>query len=347
MTTTDDASVRVFTLEYPEGIRIKVMDLGATWLSCEVPVSSGQHREVLLGCPSPAHYAQQTAYLGATIGRYANRIANARFTLDGHVYRLKANNGLHNLHGGPQGFDSRRWSLVSHKPRELVLALDSPDGDQGFPGRAQLQVRYRLTDRFSVTIDFSASVDAACPISLTNHAYFNLDGSAPDGCVRTHLLRVAASQFVPIDSTLIPIDDSCEVAGNSFDFRNLREIGDDWQRDDQMRHAMGYDHSFLLDPATRRGECPAAELWSGDGRVGMRLYTDQPALQCYTGNYLAGTPAREGGTYGAHAGIALEPGFAPDTPNRADAATCTVRPGQSHRSFIRYDFEVPISGNNA
>jgi aldose 1-epimerase len=333
---------QVFRLEHPNGMRIAVMDQGATWLSCELPLPCGARREVLLGCNTPSDYARQSAYLGATIGRYANRIANARFVLDGQAYQLAPNNGPHNLHGGPRGFDAQRWLLVSHNPSELVLALDSPDGDQGFPGRAQLHVRYLLTDHLGVLIEFSASVDAACPIGLTNHAYFNLDGSTSDGCVQAHRLRMAAERFVPIDSTLIPIAESREVVGSAFDFRQLRRIGGDWLQDEQMCNARGYDHSFLLDASVRSGERAAAQLCSGDGRVGMHLYTDQPALQCYTGNYLADTPARDGGVYVAHAGIALEPGFPPDSPNRSDAAACILRPGRCFRSFIRYDFEVSL-----
>ncbi len=338
---------QVFVLERPGGLRIQVMDLGATWLSCEVPLATGERREVLLGCPGPEQYTQQTAYLGATIGRYANRIANAQFTLDGQIHQLTANNGPHNLHGGPQGFDTRHWSLVSHSEQELVLALDSPEGDQGFPGRAQVQVRYSLTDCLGVLIEFSAVVSAPCPISLTNHAYFNLDGCTWNGSIHTHLLRLAAQDYVPIDSTLIPIDTSREVAGSAFDFRKLRPIGNDWLQDEQMRHAQGYDHSFLLDAEARRGTRPAVELRSGDGLVGMHLYTDQPALQCYTGNFLAGTPAREGGAYVAHAGIALEPGFPPDSPNRHCSVDCVLQPGQQHRSFIRYDFDISPVSNTA
>jgi aldose 1-epimerase len=163
---------QVFVLERPGGLRIQVMDLGATWLSCEVPLATGERREVLLGCPGPEQYTQQTAYLGATIGRYANRIANAQFTLDGQIHQLTANNGPHNLHGGPQGFDTRHWSLVSQSEQELVLALDSPEGDQGFPGRAQVQVRYSLTDCLGVLDRVQCCRQCTLPYQLDESRLF-------------------------------------------------------------------------------------------------------------------------------------------------------------------------------
>jgi aldose 1-epimerase len=340
----DTAAARIFKLEHPGGLRIAVMDIGATWLSCEVPLAGGTHREVLLGCDSAEDYAGQTAYLGAIIGRYANRITNARFTLDGQEYLLTANNGPNNLHGGPEGFDRQRWTLVSHSATELVLAIDSPDGDQGFPGRAQVQVRYALTDAGTVQIDFRAEVDKACPIALTSHAYFNLDGVRPDGDIRTQTLRITAERYVPVDATLAPLGEPADVAGTPFDFRTPCNIGAAWpdavRDNEQLRNGAGYDHSFLLDEACRHATVPAAELASADWKLTMRVYTDQPAIQCYTGNFLTGIPARGGQQYSAHAGIALEPGYPPDSPNQPVWSGCILRPGQVGKGTIRFVFEV-------
>lgn len=333
---------RIFRLAHPAGLRIAVMDIGATWLSCELRLADGSWREVLLGCDSEEDYARQSAYLGAIIGRYANRITNARFVVDGQEYQLAANNGPNNLHGGPEGFDRRRWRVLEQDERSLLLALDSPAGDQGFPGRAEVQVRYTLDDELGVRIDFTAQVDAACPIALTSHAYFNLDGARPEGDVRTQQLRIAAARYVPVDATLAPLGDAATVAETPFDFRAGRRIGDAWptlvSQDEQLRNGAGYDHAFLLDVQCRAMTLPAAELQAADGRLTMQVFTDLPALQCYTGNYLAGTPARAGTAYGAHAGIALEPGFPPDSPNQSAWSACILRPGQLGRSAIRYAF---------
>lgn len=338
-------SAQLFKLEHPGGLRIAVMDVGATWLSCEVPLPAGERREVLLGCDSAADYVKQGAYLGAIIGRYANRIAGAHFTLDGQRFPLAANNGPNNLHGGPDGFDRRRWSLVSHSSTELVLALDSPAGDQGFPGRARVLVRYALGDARTVQIDFTTEVNAACPIALTSHAYFNLDGASADGDIRAHTLKIAAGRYVPVDATLVPTGEAEAVSGTPFDFRSPRLIGSAWPEalrdNEQLRHGVGYDHSFLLDDVCRDTVAPAAELVAADRRLGMRVHTDQPALQCYTGNYLVGIPARGGRQYRAHAGIALEPGYPPDSPNRSAWSGCILRPGQIGRGRIRFVFDAP------
>ena len=333
---------RVFTLRNSAGLAIQVMDHGATWVSCQVPLpGDAAPREVLLACDSLASYRRHTGYLGATIGRYANRIGGARFTLDGREVRVVPNEGRNQLHGGPDGFDKRTWALVSHDDRELVLALHSPDGDQGYPGALDATVRYRLDEGLGVRIVLAATVTAPCPVNLTHHAYFNLDGDAPDGDVRAHRLRIAAQQFLPVDAESIPTGQHWPVEGGSFDFRTPRTIGERLLADEQQRLTRGYDHSFWLDADCADARTPAAEVTSGDGRVALALYTRLPGLQFYSGNYLAGTPARRPGTaYGPHAGFALEPQFSPDTPNHPEWPGCVLRPGERFEQELRYDFSV-------
>jgi len=341
-----DAGWRVVGIGRPGGVQLRLADLGATWLSCEVPLADGSRREVLLGNDDLARHLQQRAYFGGSIGRYANRIAQARVVVDGQAHALMANERGHQLHGGPQGFDKRPWQLLSLTPTEAVFTLHSPDGDQGFPGAADVQVVYRvLDDGFTVEINFSATVTAATPLALTNHAYFNLDGAVTD--VRQHRLRLAASHFVPVDHELIPSGDPLPVAGGDFDFREARAIASRFLESDQQRLAGGYDHAWLLDEAVRAGTTPAAELRSADGRLSALLHTDQPALQVYTGSQLEGTPGRHGVSYPAHSGIALEPGLPPDAPNRPhwpSAAGAIARPGRPWQATMRWHFVPAPAG---
>ena len=336
-TLADDT--RVFTLGNAAGLSIAVMDHGATWVSCTLPLPDGTRREVTLGCARLADYQRQTGYLGATIGRYANRIGGSRFTLDGREVIVAPNEGRNQLHGGPVGFDKRTWTLVSHTPTELVLSLSSEDGDQGYPGHMETTVRYQLGDALDLRIVLEATVSAPCPVNLTSHAYFNLDGDAADGDIRAHRLRIPARQFLPVDAESIPTGERRDVAGTGFDFRSPRPIGEALMRDEQQHITRGYDHSFWLDEACADAREPAAEVTSGDGRVSLALYTRLPGLQFYSGNYLPGTPARDG-HYVQHAGFALEPQFSPDTPHHADWPDCVLRPGQRFEQVLRYDFSV-------
>lgn len=336
-----DSGWRTLTIGRPGGLQVRLADLGATWLSCRVPLAGGSQREVLLGNDELARHQQQRAFLGVTVGRYANRIAQSRFTLDGQQHQLAANERGHQLHGGPDGFDKRRWTLLTHGPSQAAFSLHSPDGDQGFPGAVDAQVAYLVgEDGFTLHIQFDAVVSQPTPLALTNHAYLNLDAQHTD--VRRHVLKLAASQFVPVDAALIPCDEPCPVHGTDFEFRRAKtlacHLGASPQ---QQRVGGGYDHAFLLSEEARAGEVPAAELRSSDGRLTARLYTDQPALQVYTGNQLAGTPGRGGVVYPNFAGIALEPGLPPDAPNRLNwpsAAGAIARPGRPWRASMRWQF---------
>lgn len=336
MSAGETASLHV--LERPGGLRVEVTPVGAAWVSCQVPLADGTRRETLLGYARLDEYQNGRAYFGATVGRYANRIARARYRHDGADVSLVANESGNQLHGGPDGFDRRTWEVVEADQRSLVLALHSPDGDQGFPGAVDVQVTYVLDTDFSVRIDFAATVTRTTPLALTNHALFNLD--ARHGDCRGHRLRIAADRYVPVDAQRIPLG-TLDVVPADFDFRSAHPIGRDFLASAQQLQAGGYDHAFLLDVACRGGERAAAEIESTDGRLRARLFTDLPALQFYSGNSLDGISRRGGGTYARHAGLALEPGFAPDSPNHPEWgpwSDCFVQPGVPWRRFLRWEF---------
>ena len=233
----DGQPYRVITLRNANGVVVTLMDWGATLLSARIPMKDGSVREALLGCASPEQYTEQAAFLGASIGRYANRIANSRYTLDGKTVELAPSQGQHQLHGGPEGFDKRRWAIASQNPTEAVFILTSPDGDQGYPGELQAKATYRLTEDNRISIEYRASVDKACPVNLTNHVYFNLDGDQTD--VRNHKLQLLADAYLPVDESGIPHDGLKDVANTSFDFREPKTVAQDFLSDDDQKKVKG------------------------------------------------------------------------------------------------------------
>lgn len=325
---------RITTLRNAGGMVATFMDWGATWLSARVPMKDGSVREALLGCATPSDYLNQTAYLGATVGRYANRIANATLQKDDVIIQLTANQGVHQLHGGPEGFHHRRWQIVRQAEQEVEYKLDSVDGDQGYPGNLLVSLLYRLEDDNTLSIQYLATVDQPCPVNLTNHAYFNLDAQHDDA--RHHRLQLNADYYLPVSSDGIPNADLTSVTDTGFDFRQLKSVARDFLLDADQRAVKGFDHAFLLNEVADNQ--PNAELWSADGRLKLSVFTTAPALQFYSGNYLEGTPAREQGVYTAFQGIALESEFLPDSPNHPEwpQPDCWLQPGESYQSVTRY-----------
>ncbi|MBP1019288.1 galactose-1-epimerase [Serratia fonticola] len=329
------------TLKNAAGMTVTLMDWGATWLSALLPLKSGEQRELLLGCQTPQDYLHQGAYLGATVGRYANRIAHASLNIDGKPHPLIANQGEHQLHGGPNGFHARRWQIVKQDEQQVVYQLHSPDGDQGFPGNLDVTLTYRLTAEHRLEIEYQAQTDRACPVNLTNHAYFNLDGAGHDA--RQQRLQLFADRYLPVDGDGIPSAELTAVAGTGMDFRQPKTLQQDLLRDRDQQRVKGYDHAYLLHDTCHGLASPAAHLWSADGKVAMTVFTTAPALQLYSGNYLGGTPARDGGSYQNYAGIALESEFLPDSPNHPEwpQPDCWLQPGQRYQSATHYQL-IPI-----
>lgn len=334
----DGQPYQLTRLQNAGGMTITLMDWGATWLSAVLPLKSGETRELLLGCRTPADYQRQAAYLGATVGRYANRIAYASLLVGNKPHPLLANQGEHQLHGGPEGFNARRWRIVQQDAQQVSYALHSPDGDQGFPGNLDVQVNYRLTADNRLEISYQARTDRACPVNLTNHAYFNLDGAGTDA--RRQRLQLFADRYLPVDSEGIPNAELTPVEGSGMDFRHPKTLLQDFLRDRDQQRVKGYDHAYLLHRTCGALDCPAAHLWSADGQVQMSVFTSAPALQLYSGNYLDGTPARDGGNYASYAGVALESEFLPDSPHHPEwpQPDCWLKPGQQYQSATHYQF---------
>lgn len=329
----------VLHLRHPHGLSLALSTQGAAWLHCEVPMPDGSRRPVILPRGEPANAGANAMFLGATIGRYANRIAHGRLLRDGRVWPLALAPGeQHHLHGGPGGFHARTWQVERDLGTEAVLSLVSPAGDQGYPGDLHVTVRYRLAGPMTIEMESTASTTAPCPVCVTNHAYFNLDGRVGDA--RAHALQINASQWLPVDAGLIPLGSLAPVEGSSFDFRQPKPLRARWLADDAQRQAQGYDHAFLLHEACRTLEQPALTLRSADGRLAMQLHTTLPALQLYSGQGLHRVLTPQGEALPPSAGIALEPQFLPDSPNHPEwpQPSCWLEPGQTYRHLIRWHF---------
>lgn len=319
-----------------DGLEVTVMDHGASWLSCKVPLGDG-FREVLLDC---ADRAARPGFMGATVGRYANRIAHGLIRRGAQRWQLaRAPGERHQLHGGPGGMHARAWHMVSISRQAIRWVLDSDDGDQGFPGALRATLDLSLPGDGSVLWRCRARVSAWCPVAMTSHAYFNLDGG---GDILGHHLQISGSSYAPVDAELIPVGPLVDVAGSDFDFSAPVRIGARWLGSDQQRLAGGIDHGLLLHPECGNAAKPAAWLRSSDGRVELQLSTSAPALQLYAGQNLAGVQAVDGSTLCACAGIALEPGFLADSPNHPEwpQPPCWLSPDGVYEHRIRYRFLV-------
>ena len=311
-------------------------DFGARWLSFLVPDGKDGRDDLLLGCPDLAGYEVSDAYFGATVGRYANRIAGASFRLDGREYRLAANNGQNHLHGGKVGFDRRIWKARAFEASGsacIVFELESPDGEEGYPGAMSVRTTFRLSPEGTVGILYEAKADAPTVIGLTQHAYFNLAGNGR-GDILDHELRIEASRYLPVDGNLIPTGEMAPVEGSPFDFRSLRRVGRD------IREAGGYDHCFVLDraPGDAHQAAECAELRHPATGRSMKVSTTMPGIQLYTGNFLEGAAGKDGRIYRKHSGLCLETECFPDSPNRPDFPSCVLRPGDTWREETRYSF---------
>ena len=319
------------------------MAYGAGIVSLRVPDRAGRLDDVVLNLPGLAGYVQNhrskaPIFLGSTIGRYANRIALARFLLDGKEYTLAKNNGEHSLHGGPGGFYNLVWD-VEPVERGIAFRYLSRDGEEGFPGNLKTAVRYTLSGG-DLSIEYSASSDKATVLNLTNHAYFNLSGVGR-GTILSHRLRLLASHFTPVDAGLIPTGELRSVAGTPFDFRHSTAIGERIDvNDEQLRLGHGYDHNFVLEEDSARLK-PAAELHDPlSGRL-LEIWTTEPAIQFYSGNFLDGsTRGKNGVAYSKHSGLCLETQHFPDSPNHPEFPSTVLRPGETFRSLTVLKFGI-------
>ena len=331
----DGRDVRLLTIGAEPGPVVEVLTLGATVHRLDVTCGDGQRRNVVLGHPDVEEHLASGDYVGGTIGRYANRIAGGRFTLDGHDVEVLTHDRGNSLHGGPEGFDVRLWDVESHEADELVLSLVSPDGDQGFPGSVDVRVRYQVDGR-AVRVTTEASTDAVTVVNLTNHAYFNLDGEGA-GTIDGHELLVEADELTPVDATGIPTGGHTSVDGTPFDFRSPTTIGPALRTEHpQVVDARGIDHNYVVRGSGLRR---AAVLTSPRTRTSVELWTDQPGVQVYTGNFLDGARrSTSGGRYRQGDGVALEPQLFPDSPNRPEWPSATLRPGETYAAHLEWRF---------
>jgi aldose 1-epimerase len=342
--------VKLFALRNDHGLEVRATDFGGIILSIMAPDRDGRLDDVVLGHDSPADYARNPAYLGAIIGRFANRIAHGRFNLDGETHTLSINHGAHHLHGGSRGFDRVTWDAVrsfDHDGDHLTLRHTSPDGDQGYPGTVRARVRYTLTHDDRLIVDYHATTDRATPINLTQHSYFNLAGDRAARADRAdhildHVLTIPAHRFTPIDDETLPTGEIRDVDATPLDFRTPTPLGARIHDDHpQLRLSGGYDHNFVMADGPRPEPSPAAHLHHpATGRM-LTVHTTEPGLQLYTGNGFDGSIVGRGGVrYGPHAGLALETQHWPDAPNRPHFPTTILRPGAEYRSRTIYTFSV-------
>lgn len=330
----------MFTLKNKYGMEATILSYGGIVASLRVPDRNGRFADVVLGFDDPIAYRGRHPFFGAVVGRFANRIAQARFTLHGVDYKLAANNGVNSLHGGLHGFDKQDWTTLAASSSSVHLQYVSADGEEGYPGTLTAAVRYALTDDGELVIEYSTTVEgAATPVNLTNHSYFNLAGHS--GHVLDHEVEIWADSFTPIDAKLIPTGEVRSVTGTPFDFRTPHPIGERIGADDeQLRFGQGYDHNFVLGEAGRRRRA-ARVFHPGSGRV-MEVFTDQPAVQFYSGNNLDDTLLGKGGVrYCRWAGFSLETQHYPDSPNQPQFPSTILRPGEVFRSTTSYRFSAP------
>jgi aldose 1-epimerase len=336
-------AVERYTLSNPAGMRVRVLTYGAIVQAIEVPGPDGERTNVALGFATLDDYLRASPYVGATIGRFANRIAHGQFTLDGTTIRVSTNEAPHSLHGGADGFDKRIWraSPVPSTDRPgLRLELESPDGDQGYPGELHVQVTYTLHASGALRIDYRATTDRPTVVNLTNHSYFNLGGEG-SGTIEDHLLQLNASRYTPIDAELIPTGAIQPVAGTSLDFTTPTPIGRRLRDGfDQLRLAHGYDHNFVLDgPSGDDALALAARVEHPASGRSLEVRTAQPGLQLYTGNKLDGSLVGIGGrTYRQADAFTLETQHFPDSPNHPNFPSTVLRPGEVFASTTVYAF---------
>jgi aldose 1-epimerase len=340
--TPDGAMVTIYTLTNPSGVEARIMTYGGIVVSLKVPDRGGKMNDVVLGYDNLEGYVKNNSpYFGALIGRYGNRIAKGRFSLDGVEYKLAQNNGENHLHGGIRGFDKVVWQASPVRRANgpaLKLTYLSKDGEEGYPGNLSVTVVYTLTNKNELRIEYSATTDKATVLNLTNHSYFNLAGA---GDILGHEMMINADRFTPVDKGLIPTGELLSVKGTPMDFTTPTAIGSRIEQQyEQLLFGGGYDHNWALNKNNGALTLAARVYERTTGRV-MEVYTTQPGMQFYTGNFLDGTITGKGGkVYEKRYGFCLETQHFPDSPNKTNFPTTVLRPGQRYRQTTLYKFSA-------
>jgi aldose 1-epimerase len=337
----DGTQVDMITLTNPNGIEVDVISYGGIITRLLTPDSKGQLGDIVLGFDNLADYVASSPYFGALIGRYGNRIANGRFELAGQTYQLDTNDGANHLHGGVQGFDKKVWGMkpfTTDSSAGIVLTLTSPDGDQGYPGKLDVEVTYELTADNQLDMRFKANTDKATIVNLTQHTYFNLAG---EGDILNHQMQINSDTLTPVGAGLIPTGELSSVEGTPFDFRQPKAIGRDISvEDEQLALGLGYDHNYVVKAAPSDELVLDARVTEPTtGRV-LEVWSEEPAVQFYSGNFLDGTLKGKGRTFAHRSGFCLEPQHNPDSPNQPQFPSTTLLPEDTYQTRIVYRFSA-------
>ena len=337
--TADGEAVEAFTLKNANGIEVKAITYGGIITSLKVPDRTGAIGDIVLGFDAIDGYLKGHPFFGAIVGRYGNRIAKGRFSIDKHEYTLATNNGPNHLHGGVRGFDKHLWTAEILTENSLRLSRVSPDGEEGYPGNLQVQVIYSLTNYNELIVDYTATTDQPTHVNLTQHSYFNLAGAGAD--ILGHELMIDADRYTPVTGELIPTGELAAVAGTPFDFRKPTAIGARINAPHpQIKNGQGYDHNWVLNREGPGLELAARVLEPSTGRT-MEVATTEPGMQFYAGNFLDGTIVGKGGSkYGRRSGFCLETQHYPDSPNQPDFPSTLLRPGSTYSSRTVFKFGV-------
>jgi aldose 1-epimerase len=339
---SDFNSVREFAMKNSSGMKVRLTNYGAIVTAIEVPDRNGKLADVALGYNSLEGYvnAVDRPYFGAIVGRYGNRIAKGNFSLNGKEYTLAKNNGENHLHGGMMGFDKVIWNAKVTGPNTVEFSYLSKDGEEGYPGNLSVKVTYTLTDKNELRIDYLATTDKATPVNLTNHSYFNLSGEGSP-TILDHQLMIAADAYTPVDKGLIPTGELRPVSGTAFDFRTAKPIGRDiGMKDQQLEYGLGYDHNWVLSKKTN-GMTLAATLYEPKSGRFMEVFTEEPGVQFYCGNFLDGRlTGKSGKPYAYRSGLCLETQHYPDSPNQSGFPSTILNPGKEYKTVTLYKFSA-------
>jgi len=343
--TSDGKIVEKYSVSNASGLEMNVINYGGIITSLKIPDKNGKYEDVVLGLDNIKDYEDGSPYFGAIIGRYGNRIANAKFSLDGKDYKLDANNGPNSLHGGKKGFDKVIWNVEPNSGENeasLKLSYMSPDGEGGFPGNLQITVTYTLNSNNELYVNYEATTDEKTVINLTQHTYFNLTGDFSKK-VLDHIVEINADSFLPVNKTLIPTGKLKPVAGTPFDFTEPKTISKGITQEnsnEQLNIGGGFDHSWILNKENKEVAFAASAYEPESGRF-MEVYTSEPAIQFYTGNFLDGSlPAKGGGEYEKRSGFCMETQHYPDSPNQENFPSTILKPGETYTSETSYKFSV-------
>jgi aldose 1-epimerase len=340
--TGEGQSVEVYTLRNQNGVEVDVMTWGATVTRISVPDRQGRMADVTLGFDNLTPYLSPHPFFGSVVGRYGNRIAKGRFTLDGVEYKLATNDGANHLHGGTRGFDRRLWkgeTATADGNPAVKLTYVSADGEEGYPGTLTATVTYSLTPKNGLRIQYLATTDKATVVNLTNHAYFNLAGQGT-GDILGHLLMIDADRFTPVDKGLIPTGELKPLDGTPFDFRKPTAIGARINADDeQIKFGGGYDHNWVLNGGMGKLRRVVRLSEPTSGRT-MEVFTTEPGVQFYSGNFLNGVKGKGGKVYNRRDALCLETQHYPDSPNKPSFPTTTLKPGQAYQTTTEYVFGI-------